>query len=162
MSSFEISYRFSATVKTSLLSRCNADIVIQVFKIYLNSYYSSISLFQVQTISLQLQTHIPPDHSLGLMPEQEFCLVDYLSCGFFEVLGLFQYRFFVSHPFLPSKYSLQVLHSFFPMYHFSLYFIHCLVLISDWQACPCCPVYHLEIALEILHSSILTELHLFS
>lgn len=62
----------SATVKTPLLSKHIADIMINLLKICLNSCYSSISLFQILAISLQLQTRIPSDHNLALMPEQEF------------------------------------------------------------------------------------------
>lgn len=130
----------------------------------MNSCYSSISLFQVLTISLQLLTYIPSDHILALKPEQGFCSVDYLSwslwvfrrAGFFPTQAL-------CLTLSPSQLISSAHFAFlFPVYHFSMYFIHCLGLISDWQAYPGCPVYHLEIQLELLHSSILLELPLFS
>lgn len=95
--------------------------------------------------------------------EQRFCSVDcHDPCGFLE--DLFFFFFFPQHrPFvsLSASPSISIQCTFahfafiFPMYHFSMYFIHCLGLISDWQAHPHCLVYHLEIQLKHLHSSIL-------
>lgn len=100
---------------------------------------------------------------IALRTEQRFCSVDcHDPCGFLE--DLFFFFFFPQHrPFvsLSASPSISIQCTFahfafiFPMYHFSMYFIHCLGLISDWQAHPHCLVYYLEIQLKHLHSSIL-------
>lgn len=106
---------------------------------------------------------MPSNHSLALRPEQGFCLVDYLSWS----LWVFRSPVFFPTQALcltlsPSQQIPCAHFAFlFPMYHFSMCFIHCSGLISDWQAYPRCPVCHLEIQLELLHSSILLELPLF-
>lgn len=86
------------------------------FQICLNSSYSSISLFQLSTISLRLWTYITSDHSLALRPEQGFCSVDYLSWSLwvFRSAVFYQHRPFVSPSGTPSKYPLHILHSLFP------------------------------------------------